>query len=58
MPYREECGGRSTKWNRDLMAVMNFRRIWWGHMNGLGRPMDLCRGNNVQEEDDDGNFIL
>jgi hypothetical protein len=45
-------------WNRDLMAVMNFRRIWWGHMNGLGRPMDLCRGNNVQEEEDDGNFIL
>jgi hypothetical protein len=36
-----ECDGHSKKWNRDLMAVCNFRRIWDAHLNGRERPNDL-----------------
>jgi hypothetical protein len=28
-----DCGGQSRKWNRDLLAVSNFRRIWEAYMN-------------------------
>jgi hypothetical protein len=38
---RSDCGGRTKKWNRDLMAVCNFRRIWDAHLNGRERPDDL-----------------
>jgi hypothetical protein len=33
-----ECNGRSKKWNRDLLAVLNFRRIWDAYMGGNDRP--------------------
>jgi len=39
-----ECNGRSKKWNRDLLAVLNFRRIWNTYVSGNDRPQDLCRG--------------
>lgn len=45
---KSECGGRSKKWNRDLLAVSNFRRIWYAYIHGRERPIDLrprCRGN-------------
>jgi len=29
-----ECDGQYKKWNRDLMAVCNFRRIWAAYLNG------------------------
>ena len=39
-----ECNGQSKKWNRDLLAVLNFRRIWNAYVSGNDRPQDLCRG--------------
>jgi len=36
-----ECNGRSKKWNRDLLAVLNFRRIWGAHVDGDDRPEGL-----------------
>ena len=36
-----ECRGSTRKWNRDLLAVLNFRRIWNGYIHGYGRPADL-----------------
>ena len=36
-----ECHGSTRKWNRDLLAVLNFCRIWNGYIHGYGRPMDL-----------------
>jgi hypothetical protein len=43
--------GRSRLWNRDLVATLNFRRIWNGLETaqrqglavGQGRPNDLRR---------------
>jgi hypothetical protein len=37
------CGGKPKMWNRDLLAVSNFRRIFNAYMNGDGRPDDLER---------------
>jgi len=37
-----ECDGNIWKWNRDLLAVLNFRCIWHGYIHGHGRPVDLC----------------
>ena len=39
-----ECNGQSKKWNRDLLAVLNFRRIWNAYVSGNDRPQDLRRG--------------
>jgi len=39
-----ECNGRSKKWNRDLLAVLNFRRIWNAYVSGDDHPQDLRRG--------------
>jgi hypothetical protein len=36
-----ECDGHSRKWNRDLMAVCNFRQIWDAHLNSMEWPNDL-----------------
>jgi hypothetical protein len=38
---KSECDGHSKKWNRDLMAVCNFRRIWDAYLDGRERPNDL-----------------
>jgi len=46
----DECGGNSRKWNRDLMAVLNFRRIWYGQY-GQGRPRDLSRESGAHIDD-------
>jgi len=40
---KEYCNGNSRKWNRDLLAVLNFQRIWWAHNHGHQRPADLSR---------------
>lgn len=40
---RDNCNGQSRKWNRDLMAVLKFRRIGQSILNGSGRPQDLQR---------------
>jgi len=42
---REYCNGNSRKWNRDLLAVLNFKRVWSAHMHGRERPADLKRGH-------------
>src|SRR5579859_4936036 len=36
-----ECHGQWKKWNRDLTAVCNFRRIWDAYLNGREQPNDL-----------------
>jgi len=44
--------GHSRKWNRDLMAVCNFRRIWDAHLNNMERPSDLqVQPRNVRDSD-------
>jgi hypothetical protein len=45
--------GRSRYYDRDAVAVPNFRNIWNGYLNGDGRREYLCR-HNAGEEDDDG----
>jgi len=40
-PCMAECGDRTKKWNRDLLAVSNFRRIWNAYIHGRERPDDL-----------------
>src|SRR5579859_2570261 len=34
MQCKLECDGQFKKWNRDLMAACNFRRIWDAYLNG------------------------
>ena len=50
---KSECDGHSKKWNRDLMAVCNFRRIWDAYLNGRERLNDL----KVQSWDGDGDEV-
>ncbi len=47
---KSECDGQSKKWNRDLMAICNFRRIWNAYLNDEERPNDL----KVQPRNEDG----
>src|SRR5579859_2601894 len=49
-----ECHGQWKKWNRDLMAVCNFRRIWDAYLNGRERPNDL----KVQPRNGDGDDVV
>ena len=39
-----ECNGQSKKWNRDLLAMLNFQRIWNAYVSGNDRPQDLRQG--------------
>jgi hypothetical protein len=48
------CGGKPKMWNRDLLAVSNFRRIFNAYMNGDGRPDDLERRRRPPAEDGGG----
>ena len=50
---KSECDGDSKKWNRDLMAVCNFKRIWDAYLNGREWPNDL----KVQSRDGDGDEV-
>jgi hypothetical protein len=50
---KSECDGHCKKWNRDLMAVCNFRRIWDAYLNGRERPNDL----KVQPRNGDGDGV-
>jgi hypothetical protein len=46
------------KWNRDLLAVSNFQRIWNAYIHGRERPDDLRprrRENEDNPGDGDGN---
>jgi len=57
-PCKAECGDKPKKWNRDLLAVSNFRRIWNAYIHGRERPDDLKprrRENGENAEDGDGN---
>jgi len=42
------CGGNDKLWNRDIVAVLNMRRIWESLERGEGRPEDLRRGGERQ----------
>ena len=53
MQYKLECDEYSKKWNRDLMAVCNFRWIWDTYLNGRERLNDL----KVQSQNGDGNDV-
>src|SRR5579859_2218764 len=46
--------GQWKKWNRDLMAVCNFRQIWDAYLNGRERPNDL----KVQPRNRDGDDVV
>jgi hypothetical protein len=55
---KAECGYETKKWNRDLLAVSNFRRIWNAYINGQERPDDLKpkrRENGITGEDNTAN---
>ena len=41
-------------WNRDLLAVCNFRRVWDAYMNGRKRPDDL----KGQRRNGDGDEVV
>jgi len=49
---KSECGGRNKKWNRDLLAVSNFRRIWHAYIHRREGPNDL---RPQHRENGDGN---
>src|SRR5579859_3742790 len=49
-----ECDGQCKKWNRDLMAVCNFRWIWDAYLNGRERLNDL----KVQLRNGDGDDVV
>jgi hypothetical protein len=53
MQCKSECDGHSKKWNRDLMVVCNFRRIWDADLNGRERPNDL----KVRPRNGDGDDV-
>ena len=57
-PCKAECGDKTKKWNRDLLAVLNFRRIWNAYIHGRERLDDLRprrRENGDNPGDGDGN---
>ena len=44
---KSECSGQTKKWNLDVLASCNFRRIWHAYIQGGQRPDDLTsRGGN------------
>ena len=45
---------KCKKWNRDLMAVCNFRWIWDAYLNDRERPNDL----KVQPRNGDGDDVV
>jgi hypothetical protein len=49
---KSECGGRTKKWNRDVLVVCNFRRIDHAYIHGRERPDDL---KPWRRENGDGN---
>lgn len=40
------------KWNRDLMARCNFKRIWDAYLNGREQPNDLEVQPRNRDDDD------
>ena len=36
-----ECVDQTKKWNRDLLAISKFQRIWNAYIHGRERPDDL-----------------
>jgi len=40
-PCKAECGDKPKKWNRDLLAISKFQRIWNAYIHGRERPDDL-----------------
>ena len=54
---KSECGGHSKKWNRDLMAVCNFRRIWHAYIQGRQRPDNLTPHSGNRERDSYGGVV-
>jgi hypothetical protein len=47
-PCKSYCGSTGKRWNWDVLAVSNFRRIWNAYMEGLDRRPDLrCQQQNA-----------
>src|SRR5438552_18873827 len=54
---KSECDGQTKKWNRDVLAVCNFRRIWHAYIQGRQRPDDLTRRGGNRDRDSYGGVV-
>ena len=57
MQCKSECDGQTRKWNRDVLAVCNFRRIWHAYIQGRQRPDDLIRRGGNRDGDNYGGVM-
>jgi len=57
MQCKSECDGHSKKWNRDVLAVCNFRRIWHAYIQGRQRLDDLIPRSGNRDRDSYGGVV-
>ena len=54
---KSECGGQTKKWNRDVLAVCNFRRIWHVYIQRRQRSNDLTPRSGNGDRDSYGGVV-